>query len=90
MAKVRTNTGFGHAMAKHKAYLAIRMLWKLRSAQGVTIGHVAEAMGRSPEYVRRKLSGPNGWTLQCVGEMAEAMGGLDIIITIERGPHDQG
>ena len=67
--------GFGFARARDKAFAAIRTLWKLRQAQGVTQTDLALRLDRDPAWVSRKLSGPTNWTLRTFGDLADALDG---------------
>lgn len=67
--------GFGFARTRDKAFAAVRKLWKLRQAQGMSQLDLAVRLGRDPAWVSRKLSGPTNWTLRTLGDLADALDG---------------
>lgn len=80
--------GFAFARTRDKAFAAVRRLWRVRQAQGMTQADIASKLGADRGWVSRKLSGPSNWTLRTLAELAEAMDGeIEISITdLREGP----
>lgn len=67
--------GFGFARTRDKAFAAVRKLWKVRQAEGMSQLDLAIRLGRDPAWVSRKLAGPTNWTLRTLGDLADALDG---------------
>jgi transcriptional regulator with XRE-family HTH domain len=66
---------FGFSRTRDIAFAAVRKLWKLRQAQGMTQQDVAARLDKDPAWVSRKLSGPTNWTLHTLGDLVDALDG---------------
>ena len=66
---------FGQARIRGLAFDAVRRLWKLRSASGLTQAQLAANIGKDPAWVSRNMSGPRNWTFKTFGALVEALGG---------------
>jgi hypothetical protein len=64
------------AMVRQKSYEAIIRLYKLRVGQGLTMDALIERTGKSQEWIEKKLSGPQTWSLKDLALFADALDGV--------------
>lgn len=77
----RDRADYGFARVRDVAFDAIHQLWQRRRRDGMKQKDIAQAIGRDPGWVSRKLSAPGNWTLRSLGELAEALNGeVEIVI----------
>src|ERR1700733_4711271 len=78
---------YGSARARDLLFDAVIDLWRDRLAQGKgSINHLSLRIGRSPRWVKRALSGPEGWTLKTFGQLVEALeGDIEVCILPDKG-----
>jgi transcriptional regulator with XRE-family HTH domain len=66
---------FGQARVRGLAFDAVRHLWRIRSASGLTQAQLAAKIGKDPAWVSRNMRGPRNWTFKTFGALVEALGG---------------
>lgn len=66
---------YGFARVRDVAFDAVHDLWERRRHEGMKQLDIAQAIGKDPAWISRRLRGPGNWTVRTIGEFLVALRG---------------